>query len=77
MAQLAIYALAAMASETVLYLVQDRVRTGESANFFQQIATELKELKNSWEAQSKPHCLRPVAPEVLDLLNRALVVLFG
>lgn len=66
MGQLAVYALAAMASDETLPIVQDVRRIGVSW-FTQQTARELHELRSSWDARSAP-----AAPEVLELLDRAI-----
>ncbi len=66
MAQLAVCALAAMASNETLHIVRAVRRIGVSW-FSQQTARELRELQNSWNARSVS-----VAPEVLGLLERAM-----
>ncbi|MCH7491008.1 MAG: hypothetical protein IID05_09965, partial [Gemmatimonadetes bacterium] len=53
MAQLAVYALAAMASNETLNIVHSVRRLGVSW-FTQQIARELRELRDSWDARSVP-----------------------
>ena len=65
MAQLAVCTLAAMGSSETLRIVQDVHRMGVSW-FSRQTARELRELRSSWGARSTP-----VAPEVLELLDRA------
>ena len=65
MAQLAIYALAAMASNETLDVVRT-VRQIGVAWFIQQTAHELRELRGYWDGRSST-----VAPEVVDLLERA------
>lgn len=64
MAQSAVCALAALASSETLNIVRAVRRIGVS-RFTQQTARELRELRNSWNAQPVP-----VAPAVLDLLDR-------
>lgn len=66
MAQLAVYALAAMASSKTLNIVCSVRRLGVSW-FAHQIARELRELRNSWDARSVP-----AAPAVFELLERAM-----
>ncbi len=66
MAQLAVCTLAAMASNETLHIVRAVRRMGVSW-FSQQIARELRELQRSWNARSVS-----VAPEILDLLDRAV-----
>lgn len=65
MAQLAIYALAAMASNETLEIVR-AVRRVDVSWFTQQTAHELRELRSYWDGRSAP-----VAPDVLELLERA------
>ncbi len=65
MAQLAVYALAAMASSEVLNTIRVVRELGVSW-FTHQTARELCELRNSWGTRSVP-----VTPAVLDLLDRA------
>jgi hypothetical protein len=69
MAQLAVHALAAMASNDTLQIVRAVRHIGVSW-FTQQTARELRELQSSWNARSVP-----VAPEVLELLERATLEL--
>ncbi len=66
MAQLAVCTLAAMASNETLHIVRAVRRIGVSW-FSQQTARELRELQSSWDARSLP-----VAPEVLELLERTM-----
>ncbi len=66
MAQLAVYTLAAMASNETLPMVQ-AVRGIGVSWFSQQTARELRELQSSWNARSVS-----VAPDVLGLLERAM-----
>lgn len=69
MAQLAVYALAAMASNQTLDMVRD-VRRMDVSWFTQQAGRELGELRSYWDGRSAP-----VATEVLELLERATQVL--
>ncbi len=66
MAQLAVCTLAAMAGNETLQIVRAVRRIGVSW-FSQQTAHELRELQSSWNARSVS-----VAPEVLELLERAM-----
>lgn len=65
MAQLAVYALAAMASSETLGIVRI-VRRLNVSWFTRQTARELRELRSAWNARSVP-----AAPAVLDLLDQA------
>lgn len=65
MAQLAVYALAAMASSEIFATVQAVQRIGVSW-FTRQTAHGLRELRGYWDERATP-----VAPEVLELLDHA------